>query len=165
MLYTLTDYFHFAKMYWRNQRRQRVWGKLYEESVRSQSFKLPVATVVQLIPTEACNLRCPFCNQCGENGYFFDGVRRVEHMDVDGLTRLMRGLSPRDSLISVHGGEPFVYKHIDTLLELLREQQFDVIFSTNGTLLKSHLDRLAEIRNLIFLLSIDGDEQTHDKVR
>jgi MoaA/NifB/PqqE/SkfB family radical SAM enzyme len=165
MFYHLTDYLHFARMYGRNRRRQRVWGKLYEEAVRSQSFKLPVATVVQLIPTEACNLRCPFCNQWGENGYFFDGVRRVEHMDKEGLTALMRGLTPRASLISVHGGEPFVYKHIDTLLELLREQQFDVIFSTNGTLLKSHLDGLAGIRNLIFLLSIDGDEETHDKIR
>jgi MoaA/NifB/PqqE/SkfB family radical SAM enzyme len=68
-------------------------------------------------------------------------------------------------LISVHGGEPFVYKHIDTLLELLREQQFDVIFTTNGTLLKPRLEQLAKIRNLIFLLSIDGDEPAHDKVR
>jgi MoaA/NifB/PqqE/SkfB family radical SAM enzyme len=165
MKYRLTDYLHFARMYARNRRRQRIWGQLYEASIRSQTFKLPAATVVQLIPTEACNLRCPFCNQWGENGYFFDGIRRVEHMDKDSLIRLMRSLSPRDSLISVHGGEPFVYKHIDTLLEMLREQQFDVIFSTNGTLLKSHLTPLAKIRNLIFLLSIDGDEKTHDKVR
>ena len=163
--YRLTDYLHFARMYAGNQRRQRVWGKLYEASVRSQTFKLPIATVVQLIPTEACNLRCPFCNQWGENGYFFDGVRHVKHMDEGSLIKLMRGLSPRDSLISVHGGEPFVYKHIDTLLDLLREQQFDVMFSTNGTLLKRHLNQLAKVRNLIFLLSIDGDEQTHDKVR
>ena len=165
MRYRLTDYLHFARMYARNQRRQRVWGKLYEASVRSQTFKLPVATVVQLIPTEACNLRCPFCNQWGENGYFFDGVRHVKHMDEESLIKLMRGLSARDSLISVHGGEPFVYKHIDTLLELLRERQFDVMFSTNGTLLKRHLEQLAKVRNLIFLLSIDGDEQAHDKVR
>jgi len=165
MKYHLTDYLHFARMYARNRRRQRVWGKLYEAAVRSQTFKLPAATVVQLIPTEACNLRCPFCNQWGENGYFFDGIRHVEHMNEDSLIRLMRSLSPRDSLISVHGGEPFVYKHIDTLLELLREQQFDVIFSTNGTLLESHLTPLAKVRNLIFLLSIDGDEKAHDKVR
>jgi len=165
MTYHLTDYLHFARIYARNRRRQRIWGKLYEDSVRSQSFKLPIATVVQLIPTEACNLRCPFCNQWGENGYFFDGVRPVQHMDEQSLIKLMRGLSPRDSLISVHGGEPFVYKHIDTLLGLLREQQFDVIFTTNGTLLKKRLDQLARIRNLIFLLSIDGDEPAHDKVR
>ena len=165
MIYRLTDYLHFAQMYARNRRRQRVWGKLYEAAIRSQTFKLPVATVVQLIPTEACNLRCPFCNQWGENGYFFDGIRHVRHMDEQSLTKLMRGLSPRESLISVHGGEPFVYKYIDTLLELLREKQFDVIFSTNGTLLKSHLNQLAKVRNLIFLLSIDGDEHAHDKVR
>ena len=163
--YHLTDYMHFARMYSRNRRRQRVWGKLYEASVRSRNFKLPIATVVQLIPTEACNLRCPFCNQWGENGYFFDGARHVQHMNEESLIKLMRALSPRDSLISIHGGEPFVYKHIDTLLELLREQQFDAIFSTNGTLLNSHLAQIAKIRNLIFLLSIDGDEKTHDKVR
>jgi len=165
MSYHLTDYLHFARMYSRNRRRQRVWGKLYEASVRSKNFKLPIATVVQLIPTEGCNLRCPFCNQWGENGYFFDGVRHVQHMNEESLIKLMRGLSPRDSLISVHGGEPFVYKYIDTLLDLLREQQFDVIFSTNGTLLNSHLAQLAKVRNLIFLLSIDGDEKGHDKVR
>lgn len=68
MFYSLTDYFHFARMYRRNRRRQRVWGKLYEEAVRSQSFKLPVATVVQLIPTEACNLRCPFCTSGEKTG-------------------------------------------------------------------------------------------------
>ncbi len=163
--YILRDYLHFLQLYRRNQHRQRKWGREYETSVRDGSFKLPAATVVQLIPTEACNLRCPFCNQWGENGYFLSGVRHATHMDEPSLVRLMRSLSPRDSLISVHGGEPFAYKHTGTLLQLLREQQFDVIFSTNGTLLTPHLKRLAEIRNLALLLSIDGDEQTHDRIR
>src|SRR2546423_7080588 len=134
MTYQLTDYLHFARMYTRNRRRQRIWGKLYEDSVRSQSFKLPIATVVQLIPTEACNLRCPFCNQWGENGYFLNGARHATHMDEASLMRLMRSITPLSSLISVHGGEPFAYKHTPTLLQLLREQEFDVMFSTNGTL-------------------------------
>lgn len=163
--YSTRDYVHFARMYWRNYHRQRVWGRSFEASVRDGSFKLPAATVIQLIPTEACNLRCPFCNQWGENGYFRSGVRHVEHMNERALARLMRSLSPRDSLISVHGGEPFVYKHTVALLELLREQQFDVAFSTNGTLLKPYLRQLSQIKNLSFLLSIDGDEETHDKIR
>jgi MoaA/NifB/PqqE/SkfB family radical SAM enzyme len=152
-------------MYWRNRRRQKAWGKQFEASVRERSFRLPTATVVQLLPTEVCNLRCPMCNQWGENGYFLEGVRQAQHMDEAGLKTLMRGLSPRESLISVHGGEPFAYKHTRTLLELLREQQFDVIFTTNGTLLKPYLDILARVKNLAFLLSIDGDEETHDKIR
>ncbi len=163
--YTLADYFHFFQMYRRNQRRQRRWGSEFEAAVRDGSFKLPAATVVQLIPTEACNLRCPFCNQWGENGYFLSGVRHATHMDEQGLVRLLRGLSPVDSLISVHGGEPFAYKHTPTLLRLLRERQFDVMFSTNGTLLTPHLEALAQIKNLAFLLSIDGDEETHDRIR
>jgi MoaA/NifB/PqqE/SkfB family radical SAM enzyme len=163
--YHLQDYLHFARLYRRNQQRQKVWGRLYEDSVRTGTFTLPAATVVQLIPTEACNLRCPFCNQWGENGYFLSGLRHVRHMEKSDLVRLVSSLDPRNSMISVHGGEPFVYKHIKTLLELLCEREFDVIFSTNGTLLKPHLDQLARIKNLIFLLSVDGDRETHDAIR
>jgi MoaA/NifB/PqqE/SkfB family radical SAM enzyme len=163
--YTIRDYYHFFQIYLRNNQRQRKWGREFEAAVRGKTFKLPAATVVQLIPTEACNLRCPFCNQWGENGYFLNGARHATHMDEGSLMRLMRCLTPRSSLISVHGGEPFAYKHTGTLLQLLREQEFDVMFSTNGTLLTPHLKQLARIRNLSFLLSIDGDEETHDRIR
>jgi MoaA/NifB/PqqE/SkfB family radical SAM enzyme len=163
--YTPRDYVHFLQMYFRNYRRQRKWGREYEAAIRDKTFRLPCATVVQLIPTEACNLRCSFCNQWGDNGYFLNGVRHAEHMNEQGLISLMQTLSPHDSLISVHGGEPFAYKHTATLLEILREKQFDVIFSTNGTLLTPHLQKLARIKNLSFLLSIDGDEESHDRIR
>ena len=163
--YSVSDYLHFGRMYWRSRRRHKLWGVQYEAALRDGSFQLPTAAVVQLLPTEACNLRCQMCNQWGENGYFLQGVRQAQHMDEAGLTRLMHSLSPKDTFISVHGGEPFAYKHTATLLELLREQQFDVIFTTNGTLLAPHLESLARIRNLSFLLSIDGDEPTHNKIR
>jgi MoaA/NifB/PqqE/SkfB family radical SAM enzyme len=163
--YSVSDYLHFGRMYWRSRRRHKLWGEQYEAALRDGSFKLPTAAVVQLLPTEACNLRCRMCNQWGENGYFLQGVRQAQHMDEAGLKRLMCSLSPRDTFISVHGGEPFAYKHTSTLLELLREQQFDVIFTTNGTLLAPHLEDLARIKNLSFLLSIDGDETTHNRIR
>jgi MoaA/NifB/PqqE/SkfB family radical SAM enzyme len=163
--YSASDYLHFGRMYWRSRRRHKAWGKQYEAAIGDGSFKLPTAAVVQLLPTEACNLRCQMCNQWGENGYFLQGVRKAQHMDEAGLTKLMRGLSPVDTFISVHGGEPFAYKHTSTLLELLREQQFDVMFTTNGTLLSPHLESLARIKNLSLLLSIDGDEATHNKIR
>jgi MoaA/NifB/PqqE/SkfB family radical SAM enzyme len=138
---------------------------MFEAAVRDGSFRLPSATVVQLIPTEACNLRCPFCNQWGERGYFLAGARKVESMDEAAMARLIRELSPRDSMINIHGGEPFTYKHIDTLLELLSERDFDVLITTNGTLMKECLGSLARIKNLAFILSVDGDEETHDRVR
>jgi MoaA/NifB/PqqE/SkfB family radical SAM enzyme len=163
--YRLKDYLHFARMLRRNQRRQRVWAREYESSIRTGSWAMPNATVMQLLPTEECNLRCPMCNQWGENGYLLNGTRIAEHMDEDGLTQLMRSTSPGDSLISIHGGEPFAYKHISTLLALLEEQQFDVMLSTNGTLLTRNLQQIARVRNLSLLLSIDGDATTHDRIR
>jgi MoaA/NifB/PqqE/SkfB family radical SAM enzyme len=163
--YTPRDYLHFARFYWRGRRRLQQWGKEFEASVSNGTFKLPHAAVVQLIPTEACNLRCPFCNQWGDAGYFLAGSRKVESMDEDAITSLIRSLSPRHSMINVHGGEPFAYKQIDGLLEALAERDFDVLITTNGTLMKSHLPAVARIRNLAFILSIDGDESSHDSVR
>ena len=163
--YSIRDHLHFAGMLWRGQRRNRAWGKQFETSVRNGSFRLPSAAVVQFIPTEGCNLRCPFCNQWGENGYFLAGAREVATMDRRGMTKLVEQLSPRDSLINIHGGEPFAYKHIDSLLDVLAARQFDVLITTNGTLLADHLDSLARLRNLAIILSIDGDEETHDRIR
>ena len=163
--YTIRDYMHFGRMAWRGRRRNQEWGKQFEACVRNGSFALPSAAVVQFIPTEGCNLRCPFCNQWGENGYFLAGARKVASMDETGMAKLVEQLSPRDSLINVHGGEPFAYKHIDTLLSVLAERQFDVLITTNGTLLDNHLEGLATLENLAFILSIDGDEATHDRIR
>ena len=163
--YSIRDYLHFGGMVWRGRRRNQAWGKQFEACVRSGSFELPSAAVVQFIPTEGCNLRCPFCNQWGENGYFLAGAREVASMDERGMAKLVEQLSPRDSLINVHGGEPFAYKHIDTLLGVLAERQFDVLITTNGTLLVNHLDELARLENLAFILSIDGDEASHDRIR
>ena len=95
---------------------------MFEASVRDGSFKLPSAAVVQFIPTEACNLRCAFCNQWGDAGYFLAGARKVESMNSGSITSLIEKLSPRDSMINVHGGEPFAYKHIDSLLDALGER-------------------------------------------
>lgn len=163
--YSLRDYLHFAGMLRRNRRRQKTWAKHYENALRNKSYRLPHPAVFQLIPTEACNLNCPMCNQWGEKGYFPRGVRQAEHMDIDGLTGLLKSISPQHSLLSLHGGEPFVYKHIDWLLELLQENRFDVFISTNGTLFDRSMESLTRLENLALLFSIDGDRETHDNVR
>jgi MoaA/NifB/PqqE/SkfB family radical SAM enzyme len=163
--YSARDYVHFLHLLARNRRRQKRWGRKFEACIRDGSFRVPSAAVVQLIPTEACNLRCPMCNQWGENGYFWSGVRPVSAMDKSALEVFLEDLSPRDSLVSLHGGEPFAYRHIGLLLSLLARGEFDTIITTNGTLFEKWIDPLSEIRNLALLLSIDGDEKTHDAIR
>jgi len=51
------------------------------------------------------------------------------------------------------------------LLDLLSEKSFDVLISTNGTLLGEYLEQLNKIENLRLLLSVDGDMETHDMIR
>ena len=147
--YTPSDYLHFARFYWRGRRRMQQWSRDFEASVRDGSYKLRAPSVVQIIPTEACNLRCAFCNQWGDAGYFLAGSRKVESIDEQGITSLIRKLSPRDSMINVHGGEPFAYKDIDGLLGALAERDFDVLITTNGTLMKSHLAAVARSEILL----------------
>ncbi len=159
------DVLHFSRMWLRNKLRQRTWEKNFKRAIAEGHHTVPHATVVQLIPTEACNLRCAMCNQWGDNGYFKNGIRKVEHMDPSAMRSLLAQVDPRDSLISVHGGEPFAYKHIGQLFELLAAGDYDVMVSTNGTLISKHVQSLAKVKNLSLLLSIDGDEQRHDAIR
>ncbi|HYP54035.1 MAG TPA: radical SAM/SPASM domain-containing protein [Pyrinomonadaceae bacterium] len=163
--YSPRDYWHFGRMIWRARRRHKVWAGRFERAVREGSFRLPAPAVVQFIPTEACNLRCPFCNQWGEEGYMLDGTRKVRHMELAAAAELIKDLSPEDSFVNVHGGEPLAYRHIDALLGALAARDFDVLVTTNGTLIPHHLDALAGVRNLALILSVDGDEEAHDRVR
>lgn len=163
--YLIRDYVHFARLLRRNRQRQKTWAKHFEAALRSNSYRMPHPAVFQIIPTETCNLNCPMCNQWGEKGYFLHGARQAQHMDKDMLTRLVRGLSPHSYLINIHGGEPFVYKHMDLLLELLAEKPFDVLISTNGTLFKQYLEPLKQLKNLTLLIAVDGDRENHERIR
>lgn len=163
--YTPADYLHFGRMLWRHRSRQALWQREYEAAVGGGSFRLAFPSCVTLIPTEACNLRCPMCNQWGEEGYFLRGARTAQHMAEATLGRLLEPLSPRRTMLFIHGGEPFAYPHIDGVLEQVAARGFDVFITTNGTLMDAHLDALARVRNLSLLYSVDGDEESHDRVR
>ena len=164
-MFGVRDVVAYARAFARNAARVRRWGRLYEESMRTRTFRMPMPTVLQLLPTESCNLRCSYCNQWGDSGYLKLGVRKTTHMPPDGLRRVLREIDPRHTAVSVHGGEPFAYKHLDVLLDALAERPYDTMFSTNGTLLHRDIGRLARIEHLGLLCSIEGDEAAHDAVR
>src|SRR4029078_592964 len=68
-------------------------------------------------------------------------------------------------LCIVRAREPFASRHADRRLALLAERNFDVLFSTNGTLLGRHVEALARLRNLGLMLSVDGEAAPHARVR
>lgn len=152
----------------RLQRRSSDWKNLYLSYRQGKSERPPLPAVVQIIPTEFCNLRCKMCNQWGNTGYFLEGERKPAQMPIEKLLKFLesyRQLNP-DFSLSVHGGEPFLYRHLEQLLDYLAKEKIDTMFSTNGTLLERQAERLARInRHAFYLLSIDGGAVDNDKVR
>ena len=158
----------FYQLRRRMSRRGKTWASGYKRYLAGLQPDPPFPQIVQIIPTEQCILRCKMCNQWGDTGYFVTGKRPVSSMAVADLIRFLnryRQIEP-DFLLSVHGGEPFMYHHMPELLDYLAEHRIDTYFSINGTLLARHAEKLARMnRHAMYLRSIDGGEETNDLIR
>lgn len=160
--------FDFVRIYRRINKRAGNWTFAYKNYRNSKSNTPPVPPVLQIVPTEKCNLRCPMCNQWGETGYFIDGKRSAAHADFGKLSKFLNDYQNdnKDFTLSIHGGEPFVYKEIERLIDFLEQKKIDSFFTTNGMFLGKYAKALARInRHTFFLVSMDGGKETHDKIR
>jgi len=133
------------------------------------NFMNPFQKVVEIIylPTMRCNCRCSHC------GIRFDRADS-EEMGCAMLSAYLcssRYIAP-DVDIQITGGEPFLKEDlIDFVAAILREfTSCRVSITTNGTLpqrISTFLKEISEeyIDRLHFALSIDGIEDTHDRIR
>ena len=104
--------------------------------------------------TDKCNLRCSYCMPK-------DGVNMIPHERILSLEEtahiasVMRDLGIRK--IRLTGGEPLVRKNLPVLLRELDKIGFPdgVHITTNGTLLKDHLDDLAAAHIAGINISLD----------
>jgi uncharacterized protein len=125
-------------------------------------------THLELFLTENCNLDCDYC---------FVKTKRKKRMPLDTILSAVNFLSfySGDSKhvdITLFGGEPLMekdnileaIKHISKLERETGSKQFSLSLTTNGTLLDEGL--LEKTHGKInYLLSIDGDKETHDTHR
>ncbi|MCD6584402.1 MAG: GTP 3',8-cyclase MoaA [Desulfobacteraceae bacterium] len=92
--------------------------------------------------TDRCNLRCVYCNPRLSN-------QKLHHKEVlryEELLRIARiGVSLGINKIRITGGEPLVRKGCCDFLEHLAaiDGLKDISLTTNGVLLKKHIDRIA----------------------
>jgi len=99
-------------------------------------------------PTMKCNLRCTGC--------YAAGFARAEEMEYDLLRKVLgeaRELGVR--FVTVSGGEPFLYPH----LERMAEEFADLVFMvyTNATLLDARrVERLERLGNVWPAISVEG---------
>ncbi len=109
-----------------------------------------------LLLNKRCNLRCDFCDLWHYTDMmpFESAISIISRAPAAGVRTLV-----------ITGGEPFVHPRIYEIIEYARNLDLGVNITTNGTLLVKDLDRLAESRVSSLSISIDGFEDTHDRLR
>lgn len=115
--------------------------------------------VIQVHPTLACNLTCRHC-------YSNSGPGLKREIDFDRLTVFLTELRTEGyDVLSISGGEPFLYRRLGDLLQFSRSAGYTNALVTNGMLLGSPSNRqLLSLADLV-AVSVDGPPDLHNYVR
>lgn len=130
-------------------------GKLRDQWLAQLGFRPPFIMI--LSPTLRCNLRCKGCYTLG-----YGMKPELPLVVVDRLLTECEELGI--CFVTILGGEPLVYPHLFTMIERHPSIFFQVY--TNGSLMtREKARRLAEMGNVVVVISIEGDERETDSWR
>lgn len=114
--------------------------------------------------TMQCNMKCIHCG----TGATLE--KRGEELNTAEALKLIEDLvSVNCEKVTLAGGEPFVRKDWSVLAESVLRHKMKCAIISNGLLInKKIVDKLVELRkigNIFIAVSIDGIEETHNKIR
>lgn len=134
----------------------------YCEGLLRVARPLSSPTILDIILTKACNLRCTFCISYGS-------LKGDRWMDFGLYERIAHQLFPRaHSLFLCSGGEPLMYHRVRDALQLARRYRVSTFMASNGTLLNRETAQwLADDQSLQELwISFDGSrKETLERIR
>lgn len=145
---------------------------------------LPMPTFLQLRVTNLCNLRCKMCGQWGDTGiYRSDGfsasatdgekernrIRELiglkRQLSLSDYVRLLDEVTPWKPIVSLFGGEPFLYPDILPLIREIKKRDLTCTIITNGGRLEQNARELVESGIDSIAVSIDGPPEVHNRIR
>ncbi len=107
--------------------------------------------------TYNCNLRCKMCP-------FWQ--RPSEDSSIEREKTILREIYDSGACsIAFEGGEPLLRNDLVEILAFSRSLPLHTSLITNGTLLESKIDEIAQYINGALYVSLDGLEKTHDTIR
>ncbi|ACM60018.1 radical SAM protein with 4Fe4S-binding SPASM domain [Caldicellulosiruptor bescii] len=111
--------------------------------------------------TRKCNLACKHCYVANKN---FD---YQSELSVNEIKLIIEQLYEAGCLdLYLNGGEPFLNENILEICEFAHNKGLRISVSTNGITIDEEIIKILSKFNLkIFQVSIDGLEETHDKIR
>lgn len=104
--------------------------------------------------TRRCNARCIMCSQWAIS------TKPDEEINLETLDKL-----PLCKFIQITGGEPFVRSDIQEIVALLRHKSKRVLINTNGYYTDKIISIARSYPDIAFRISIDGERETHNKIR
>ena len=109
--------------------------------------------------TNACNL---FCKHC----YSSANIHRDNEVSVEKIEEQIPFLKKAGvKVVIISGGEPLIREDIFEIAEIFNRNGFITTLSTNGLLIdEKNIDKIKESFSYVGI-SIDGDEETHDRFR
>jgi radical SAM family uncharacterized protein len=107
--------------------------------------------------TYNCNLRCKMCP-------FWK--RSNQESSTEQEKEILRQIYYSGACsVAFEGGEPLLRKDLVKILAFSRSLPLHTSIITNGTLLESRIDEIAQYINGALYVSLDGLEKTHDTIR
>jgi len=118
---------------------------------------------LQILVSDVCNFECRMCQYAysESSGY---RLNRSGLMSQDVFTRTIE-TTPGWPIVSLTGGEPLLNPHVGEYIRRIKAHGLFCTLTTNGWLLKEQASMLCDNGLDVLIISIDGDEETHDRLR
>lgn len=107
-----------------------------------------------VIVTYRCNARCNMCNR------YKAPSRADEEISIETIKKL-----PPMYFANITGGEPFIRTDLKEIVRELYKKSDRIVISTNGYFTDRIIDLCKEFPNIGIRISIEGLEETNDKIR
>ncbi|MGN6295733.1 MAG: radical SAM/SPASM domain-containing protein [Ginsengibacter sp.] len=130
----------------------------YQRHRTLQTSIIKALPIVILMPHSACNCRCVMCDIWKGN----HNLKQLTEPDIEGLMISLKKFRTQQVLMS--GGEALLNPNFFRFCEILNKEKIKVSLLSTGLTLKKNASMLVGYVNDI-IVSLDGDEETHDRIR
>ncbi len=123
--------------------------------------------ILTFMMTYRCNLRCTMCWQWGEQGLFHDLSKEheIQQLNLATLCSVIEDVAKDGTGAFLWGGEPFLHRDILPFVEFIKSKGMYCSINTNGTYLPRDSRRLADLGVDAIMVSVDGPQEVHDRIR
>lgn len=117
---------------------------------------------IDLLLTDACNLRCSYCPIWGEDSRL---PAPAAFMDTGAALRFLDGVAPFRPMIRLFGGEPFIHPEWRRVVDHARAHGLHCTAVSNGMRLIKEPEDIVRSGLLAIGISLDTDGAINDELR